>query len=73
VAAVLRAIWHDVVGAEPADATNFLAIGGNSIMAVQLAGRVKDRLGVRAEPSEVLLSDSFAGLVEKIRAAAPSA
>ncbi|MEU7589982.1 non-ribosomal peptide synthetase [Micromonospora sp. NPDC049230] len=69
VTAALRVIWRDVVGSEPTATRNFLEMGGNSIMAVQLAGRVQDRLGVRSEPHDVLLADSFAHLADQIRVA----
>ncbi|MFF3853461.1 non-ribosomal peptide synthetase [Micromonospora sp. NPDC002575] len=69
VTAALRVIWRDVVGSEPTATRNFLEMGGNSIMAVQLAGRVQDRLGVRSEPHDVLLAESFAHLADQIRVA----
>ncbi|MBB5829920.1 amino acid adenylation domain-containing protein [Micromonospora carbonacea subsp. aurantiaca] len=69
VTAALRGIWRDVVGSEPTATRNFLEMGGNSIMAVQLAGRVQDRLGVRSEPHDVLLAESFAHLADQIRVA----
>ncbi|MGC4806551.1 non-ribosomal peptide synthetase [Micromonospora sp. DT233] len=69
VATALRVIWRDVVGSEPTPTRNFLEMGGNSIMAVQLAGRVQDRLGVRSEPHDVLLAESFTHLADQIRAA----
>ncbi|WP_320068821.1 non-ribosomal peptide synthetase [Micromonospora sp. RTGN7] len=69
VTAALRAIWRDVLGSEPTDTRNFLEMGGNSIMAVQLAGRVRERIGVRAEPHDVLLAESFGELADQLRLA----
>jgi amino acid adenylation domain-containing protein len=68
VTSVLRHIWREVLGAEPADAANFLDEGGNSLMAVQFAGRVQSRIGVRTEPFDVLLAETFADLAAQIEA-----
>jgi amino acid adenylation domain-containing protein len=69
VLASLTSIWQDVLGSRPAGSANFIDMGGNSLMAVQVAGRVQTRLGVRTEPHEILLTDSLAGLAEHIRTA----
>ena len=69
VAGILRGLWREVLGTEPADATNFLDEGGNSLTAVQLAGRIQSRLGVRTEPHDVLLTGTFADLAGLIEAA----
>jgi amino acid adenylation domain-containing protein len=71
VRAATAAIWRDVLGvAEARPADNFLDLGGNSILAVQLASRLRERLAVDLEPADVLLADSLAALVEQVRPAA---
>ncbi|MEV4947174.1 non-ribosomal peptide synthetase [Streptomyces sp. NPDC053755] len=60
VTGALLAIWRDVLAHEavgPAD--NFIDLGGNSILAMQVAARVHQRLGVRVEAGAVLLTDSL--------------
>ncbi|WP_306215211.1 non-ribosomal peptide synthetase [Actinoplanes sp. RD1] len=68
VGTTLRELWREVLGSEPGDDANFLDEGGNSLAAVQLAGRIQARLGVRTEPHDVLLADTFADLAGRIHA-----
>lgn len=69
--AVVRSIWRDLLRVPRVLATdNFIEAGGNSILAVQLASRVHQRLAVPLEPADVLLADSFAELVGHVREAA---
>ncbi|MGW3517518.1 non-ribosomal peptide synthetase [Streptomyces hydrogenans] len=61
VLAVLQDIWRDVLkagGAVDPDA-NFIDLGGNSILAMQVAARVRQRLDVRVDAGAVLLTDSL--------------
>jgi amino acid adenylation domain-containing protein len=46
---------------------NFLALGGNSILAIQVASRIRERLMVDVEPADVLLADSLADLAVQVR------
>jgi hypothetical protein len=67
VPAELARIWCEVLEvatAHPGDA--FLDLGGNSILAVQLASRIGERLGVPLEPADVLLADSLADLGTRV-------
>jgi len=69
--AAVRGIWRDVLRVPRVLAgDNFIEAGGNSILAVQLASRVHQRLAVPLEPADVLLADSFAELVGHVREAA---
>jgi amino acid adenylation domain-containing protein len=71
--AAVRGIWRDVLRVPRVLATdNFIECGGNSILAVQVASRVHQRLAVPLEPADVLLADSFAELVCHVREAAKS-
>ncbi|ONI91141.1 amino acid adenylation protein [Saccharothrix sp. ALI-22-I] len=63
----LRDIWRDVLATPHVGVRdNFLALGGNSLMAVQVATRVRHRLGVAVDPADVLLADSLADLVRTV-------
>ncbi len=64
----LEAILQDVLGLtriSPDD--NFLALGGNSILAVQVASRVRSELLVALEPGDVLLAESVGGLLAQVQ------
>lgn len=74
VPAELARIWCEVLEvatAHPGDA--FLDLGGNSILAVQLASRIGERLGVPLEPADVLLADSLADLGARVADRRPAA
>ncbi|MFR9725762.1 non-ribosomal peptide synthetase [Streptomyces sp. MS19] len=61
--AVLGEIWQDVLRADDVRPEhNFLELGGNSILAMQVAARVRQRLGVRLDAGAVLLTDSLGEL-----------
>ena len=63
----LASIWRDVLGVDTANPTdNFFDVGGNSILAIQLASRVRERLAVNLEPTDVLLASSFAELAGRV-------
>lgn len=70
VTAALAAIWQDVLGTDrtvlPSD--NFLDLGGNSILAMQVAARVLKRLGVPVDAGAVLLSDTLGELAGHVGA-----
>jgi hypothetical protein len=60
-------IWRDVLGVSSAAPTdNFIDAGGNSILAIQLASRLRERLAVDLGPADVLLSDSLADLAHHV-------
>src|SRR5262249_54585758 len=68
LAATAERIWCEGLGGDavgPGD--NFLEAGGNSILAMQLASRLREWLAVEVEPTDVLLADSLAALVARIR------
>lgn len=68
---VFRAVveaWREVLDVASASTEdNFLELGGNSILAVQLASRVQQRLGIEVEPAEVLFTESLGELVTYAR------
>jgi hypothetical protein len=64
----LLAILQDVLGrAEIQPSDNFIALGGNSILAVQTASRVRQQLTVALEPGDVLLAESLGELSARVR------
>lgn len=66
--------WRDVLSLGSVGRTDaFLELGGNSILAIQAASRLSERLGVEVEPHEVLLATSAADLVEQLRDRQPVA
>ncbi|HEX6357938.1 non-ribosomal peptide synthetase [Actinophytocola sp.] len=68
VRAALAGIWRDVLGvAEVSPADSFLDLGGNSILAIQVASRAGQALRVRVEPGDVLLADTFGELNTVLR------
>ncbi|WP_376770613.1 phosphopantetheine-binding protein [Lentzea indica] len=61
-------IWREVLGVPGADpADNFIDSGGNSILAIQLASRLRERLAIDLGPTDVLLADSLAELATRVR------
>jgi amino acid adenylation domain-containing protein len=70
VLAAVREILHEIIGvADAAPAANFIDLGGNSILAVQVASRLHQRLGVQVEPADVLLADSLAEMAGQLATA----
>jgi acyl carrier protein len=65
----VQEIWREVLGGRtvrPED--NFIDLGGNSILAVQVTSRLRQRLSLDVEAADVLLADSMADLVKSVRA-----
>jgi amino acid adenylation domain-containing protein len=74
VAGEVARIWRDVLGVRavrPDD--NFLDLGGNSILAIQVASRLRARLLVEVEPADVLLAETLADLTLRVGDAEPAA
>jgi acyl carrier protein len=69
----LARIWSEVLSVEPVDpAHNFFDLGGNSILAIQLASRIGERMAVPVEPADVMLAASLADLAARIRHPQPA-
>jgi hypothetical protein len=50
VAEIIAGYWRELLGVERASpADDFIALGGNSMLATQLANRIEDDLGIRPE------------------------
>jgi amino acid adenylation domain-containing protein len=69
----IRILWRELLGVPEASATdNFIELGGNSILAIQMSSRIHQRLAVRVDPGEILSAESFGVLVEHVRQMAVS-
>jgi acyl carrier protein len=70
VGGIVGGVWRDLLGVPAVrDADNFFDLGGNSLLAVQIATRLQARLDVDVEPATVLLADTFGDLVGELRRA----
>lgn len=54
------------------DATDFFAVGGRSLLAVQVTARAADVFGVEVRSSDLAVDASFGSMVERITRALPS-
>jgi amino acid adenylation domain-containing protein len=61
---ILMKLWNDVIGKMPEPDDCFLAVGGDSIKAAQLAGKIKENLGTDIPILDILEIDSFSDLVK---------
>ncbi|WP_406062390.1 non-ribosomal peptide synthetase [Streptomyces sp. NBC_01077] len=74
VLAALQAVWQDVLGTDAVNPTdNFIDLGGNSILAMQVATRVQQHLDVRIDAGAVLLTDSLEELAAHVTETTPVA
>ncbi|MFC7817161.1 non-ribosomal peptide synthetase [Streptomyces sp. NPDC057367] len=66
--AAVRRLWCEVLKiAEARDEDNFIELGGNSILAIQLAARVNEAASADLGPADVLLAADLAELTETVR------
>ncbi|WP_437819699.1 amino acid adenylation domain-containing protein [Sorangium sp. So ce1078] len=67
----IAAIWREVLGIERLGATDsFLDLGGDSLAAMQVIGRVEARLGLRVELGALFEQPTVRGLARRLEAAA---
>lgn len=65
--AIVAEIWRDVLGlAEVAPDADFLALGGDSLIAVRIAGRLRERLACDVSAEAVLGEGTIAGLTKRL-------
>ncbi|TLU58765.1 MAG: amino acid adenylation domain-containing protein [Chlorobium sp.] len=62
----IAAIWSDLLKLPVARNDNFFALGGNSLLAVSVAHRVKESLGLQVSARALFAAPSLAGFVEII-------
>jgi amino acid adenylation domain-containing protein len=63
----LYRVCSDLLGATVRAGDNFLALGGNSLLAVQVCSRIREQTTVDIEPAELLLAETMSELAEKLR------
>lgn len=67
---VVAEVWAELLGLPGSSAVqatdDFIGLGGNSILATQAAFRIGERLGIRLDPTDVLLTPSFAELADQL-------
>lgn len=67
VSDAVRTILLDVLDVPEISTTaSFVDLGGNSILAVRVAYRIRQRLALSLQPAEVLLAESMAELTERL-------
>ncbi|MFG3205274.1 amino acid adenylation domain-containing protein [Streptomyces sp. NPDC048192] len=71
VTATIAAVWAQLLGLPDPSAVrgadDFTGLGGNSILAVQAAFRIGERLGIPVEPVDVLLAADLDELAARLR------
>jgi acyl carrier protein len=68
-ATVIAGVWREVLGVttlEPDD--DFLALGGDSLIAVRIASRLRQRLGCDVAPAALFQGGTVAGLARLLTA-----
>ena len=69
VAQALYSVWREVLGIDVVrSGDNFFDLGGSSFIAVQLRGKVLERLGVQIPVHALVEAPTFGALAERIRA-----
>ncbi|RZU51657.1 acyl transferase domain-containing protein [Krasilnikovia cinnamomea] len=71
-ASTLAAIWAETLGVpEIGHGADFFELGGDSLTAVQLAGRIQERSGVAVSVTDLFENPTVEGLAATIRGRAP--
>jgi mycobactin peptide synthetase MbtE len=70
----LAAVWQTVLGGPPPEPEeDFFAAGGHSIAAMRLVAEIRHQLGRDVSVEDIFTGRTFAGLAERVAAAAPLA
>lgn len=62
----IAALWSDLLGEEVARADNFFALGGNSLLAVTIAHRLSQDLGLSVPARALFAAPTLAGFARKV-------
>ncbi|MFC5359298.1 amino acid adenylation domain-containing protein [Azospirillum himalayense] len=62
----IAALWGDLLGEEVARNDNFFALGGNSLLAVTIAHRLSQELGVTVPARALFAAPTLAGFARKV-------
>ncbi|MES1241997.1 MAG: amino acid adenylation domain-containing protein [Acidobacteriota bacterium] len=66
-------VWEQLLGVEPVGAQdNFFEMGGHSLLAIQVAARLRDRLSLDLPMSELFKVPTVAGMASVVAAQAPT-
>ena len=68
----VTAAWRDVLGRDVGPDDDFYALGGDSLGAVRIVGRLQETLGVDVSVRAVLESRTVRGMAERVGAALPA-
>ena len=69
--AMLARLWQDLLGVkQPQSGSDFFALGGDSLIALQLIGRIKERFGIGLAIRDVFENPTIARLAQRIGAGA---
>ncbi|WP_052756228.1 hybrid non-ribosomal peptide synthetase/type I polyketide synthase [Lysobacter capsici] len=66
VIARMRGIWRDLFGRDAADDADFFAVGGHSLMALQLIARVQRDFGVEPSLQALLAAPTLVGMARAV-------
>ncbi|MFD0556986.1 amino acid adenylation domain-containing protein [Stackebrandtia endophytica] len=69
---VLREVWIDVLGSQPADDADFLASGGDSLSAVHLCAMLAERTGITLTVGEVFADARYQAIARLLEQATPA-
>jgi acyl transferase domain-containing protein len=67
-ATVIAEIWREVLGVDASDSDDFLTLGGDSLIAVRIAARLRERLGREVKPGDLFAGGTITGLAHLIDA-----
>jgi FkbM family methyltransferase len=66
VARMLAGVWHELLGAEPSLDDDFFLVGGHSLAAARLIGRVREAFGVEMRLRTLFQTRTVAGMARWI-------
>ena len=66
IESVIRELWETLLGVTPEREDDFIGLGGDSLQAAQLAGRIHKTLGARVSVTDVLEAPSFGAFVQRV-------
>jgi acyl carrier protein len=69
VASQLRGIWEEVLRVPVAEDADFFDLGGDSLMAVRIVTRVRERLGVDLSALDVFDAPAVPEFISVVRSA----
>lgn len=68
----VRGAWTEVLGGDPQPSDDFFALGGSSLMAVQLLKAIRDRFGVSMSVNDLMAAPTLGAMVEVVEDESPA-